>query len=52
MDSTKFGAGSEAVVRDRKTGKIKDFVEEQKESREKMQQRLARQEKYSRWSKG
>lgn len=46
------GANAATVVRDRKTGKIRDLEQEAKETQEKNKRQAEREEKFSKWGKG
>lgn len=52
MNASVSGEGAAPIVRDRKTGKIRDFEEEKAINKEKVLKDDARKEKYTRWGKG
>uniref|UniRef100_A0A1B6DQY3 BUD13 homolog n=1 Tax=Clastoptera arizonana TaxID=38151 RepID=A0A1B6DQY3_9HEMI len=52
MKASVSGEGAAPVMRDRKTGKIRDLNEEKLIDEEKVAKDEARKEKYSRWGKG
>ncbi|KAK9885952.1 hypothetical protein WA026_013828 [Henosepilachna vigintioctopunctata] len=46
------GANANTIVRDRKTGKIRNFVEEAEKNLEMLKKKAENEEKYSRWGRG
>jgi len=52
MSSDVSGANATAIMRDRKTGKIRDLQKEAQERKEKEKKEEENKEKYSRWGKG
>ncbi|XP_031356532.1 BUD13 homolog [Photinus pyralis] len=52
MSAETTGANAATVVRDRKTGKVRDLEKEAQERSEKERQEEANKEKYMRWGKG
>lgn len=52
MSASVSGRDAEAVVRDRRTGKVRDVEAEMEVEHEKMRKELERKAVYDRWGKG